>query len=57
MAAYGGPFYSVMEDTAIGGNLGIRGLHSCWLGVIRNHVGGTVRLIGNRFGDPDAMRS
>jgi hypothetical protein len=32
----------------------IRRLHSCWLGVIRKHVG-PVQLIGNRFGDPDAM--
>jgi hypothetical protein len=55
VAVYGGPFYSVVEDSSVGGNLEIRGLHSCWLGVIRNHVGGTVRLIGNRFGDPDAM--
>lgn len=55
VAVYGGPFYSVVEDSTVGGNVEIRGLHSCWLGVIRNHVGGTVRLIGNRFGDPDAM--
>jgi hypothetical protein len=54
VAPFGAPYYSVMEDSAIGGNLVIRGLHTCWLGVIRNHVGGTVRLIGNRFGDPDA---
>jgi hypothetical protein len=39
----------------VGGNLVIRRLHSCWLGVIRNHVGGSVQLVGNRFGDPDAM--
>ncbi|HET7171187.1 MAG TPA: hypothetical protein VFI18_06100 [Gaiellales bacterium] len=51
----GAPFYSVVEDSTVGGNLVVRRLHSCWLGVIRNQVGGTVRLIGNRFGDPDAM--
>jgi hypothetical protein len=54
IAPFGAPYYSVMEDSTIRGNLAIRGLHTCWLGVIRNHVGGTVRLIGNRFGDPDA---
>ena len=54
-AAYGGPFYSVVEDSTVHGNVEIRRLHSCWLGVIRNQVDGTVRLIGNRFGDPDAM--
>ena len=51
---FGAPYYSVMEDSTIHGSLVIRGLHTCWLGVIRNHVGGSVRLIGNRFGDPDA---
>jgi len=55
LAPFGAPFYSVVEDATVGGNLVIRRLHSCWLGVIRNHVGGSVRLIGNRFGDPDAM--
>jgi hypothetical protein len=54
MAPFGAPYYSVMEDSTIHGSLVIRGLHTCWLGVIRDHVSGTVRLIGNRFGDPDA---
>ena len=54
LAPFGAPYYSVVEDSHVRGNLVIRGLHTCWLGVIRNHVGGTVRLIGNRFGDPDA---
>jgi hypothetical protein len=54
IAPFGAPYYSVIEDSTIHGNLVIRGLHTCWLGVIRNHVGGSVRLIGNRFGDPDA---
>jgi hypothetical protein len=54
-APFGAPFYSVVEDSTVGGNLVIRRLHSCWLGVIRNNVGGSVRLIGNRFGDTDAM--
>jgi hypothetical protein len=50
----GAPFYSVVEDSTVGGTLVIRRLHSCWLGVIRNTVGHTVRVIGNRFGDPEA---
>ena len=54
IAPFGAPYYSVMEDSTIHGTLVIRGLHTCWLGVIRDHVGGSVRLIGNRFGDPDA---
>jgi hypothetical protein len=54
VAPFGAPYYSVMEDSTIHGSLVIRGLHTCWLGVIRDHIGGSVRLIGNRFGDPDA---
>ena len=54
IAPFGAPYYSVIEDSTIHGSLVIRGLHTCWLGVIRNHVSGSVRLIGNRFGDPDA---
>jgi hypothetical protein len=55
VAPFGAPYYSVVEDSTVHGNVVIRRLHSCWLGVIRNTVGGSVRLIGNRFGDPDAM--
>ena len=54
IAPFGAPYYSVIEDSTIHGSLVIRGLHTCWLGVIRNHVTGSVRLIDNRFGDPDA---
>jgi hypothetical protein len=53
-APFGAPYYSVVEDSTVHGSLVVRGLHTCWFGVIRDHVGGTVRLIGNRFGDPDA---
>lgn len=55
VAPYGGPFYSVVEDSTVGGNFVMRGLHTCWTGVIRDQVGGSVQLIGNRFGDPDAL--
>jgi hypothetical protein len=53
-APFGAPYYSVVEDSSVGGDLVERGLHTCWTGIIRNTVGGSVRLIGNRFGDPDA---
>ena len=29
-------------------------MHTCWFGLIRTTVGGNVKVIGNRFGDPDA---
>ena len=54
-ALLGPPAYSTYEDSIIGGSIELKGLRGCWLGVIRNHVGGNVQLIGNRLGDPDAM--
>jgi hypothetical protein len=54
-ATFGSPAYSDYEDTGIHGNLDVVGLASCWLGVIRNHVGGSVRMIGNQLADPDAI--
>jgi len=50
----GGPAYTTNEDSRIGGNVTITGLRSCWMGMFRNHVGGTVRIKYNRFADPDA---
>ena len=49
------PVYSDVEDNSIGGNLSVIGLKSCWLGSIRNEVGGNVVFAGNTMGDPDAM--
>jgi hypothetical protein len=51
---FGGPFFFTQEDSTIGGSVWITGLHSCWMGFIRNHVGGSVHVWKNRFGDPDA---
>jgi hypothetical protein len=52
---FGSPVYSDYEDTGIYGNLDVVGLTSCWLGVIRTHVGGSVHLIDNQLADPDAI--
>lgn len=54
-AAFGSPAYSDYEDTGVYGNLDVIGLTSCWLGVIRNQVGGSVRMINNQLADPDAI--
>ena len=54
-ALFGGPYYYTQEDSWIGGSVWISGVRSCWMGFIRNHVGGSVHLWDNRFGDPDAM--
>ena len=49
------PAYSDYEDSAIRGNLRIMHVHSCWLGVIRNFIGGSASINRNRMKDPDAM--
>jgi hypothetical protein len=49
------PAYSTYEDNWIGGNVRIRHVHSCWLGVIRNWIRGSANINHNRMKDPDAM--
>jgi hypothetical protein len=49
------PVYSDFEDATIGGNLTMSGLTSCWLGSLRDQIGGSGTWIANSMGDPDAM--
>ena len=49
------PVYSDFEDTSIGGNYTVTNLTSCWLGSLRNQIGGEAFFVGNMMGDPDAM--
>ena len=49
------PVYSDAEDSVIGGNYTISNLSSCWLGSLRNQIGGNATFTNNQFGDPDAM--
>ena len=48
------PVYSDFEDVAIPHNLSVTGLHSCWLGAVRDQIGGTVTFADNTMADPDA---
>jgi hypothetical protein len=48
------PIYSDYEDNQIGGDLTIQGLSTCWMGAIRNIIGGSLEDLNNSFGDPDA---
>jgi len=50
----GSPAYSDVEDSTIGGNVVMTGIHSCWLGFIRNDISGNAIFIGNVLADPDA---
>jgi hypothetical protein len=49
------PIYSDYEDSSVAGNLAIRSLKSCYLGVIRDHVHGNLSFVNNKLGDPDAI--
>ena len=50
----GDGFFSTVEDNVIHGGATINGYSGFWLGFIRNHVHGTVKLSNNHMGDPDA---
>jgi hypothetical protein len=39
---FGPPAFSTYEDNTVGGNLIVEGLHTCWDGSFRNHVGGNL---------------
>lgn len=49
------PVYSDVEDASIGGNYTVSNLTSCWLGSLRNQIGGSATFVGNVMGDPDAV--
>ena len=44
-----------LRGQIVGGNLTISGLQSCWLGTLREQVGGSVTIVNNTLADPDAM--
>lgn len=49
----GPPAYSTWEDNQIGRNASITGVHTCWMGFIRNHVGNNAIYSDNVLADPD----
>ena len=53
--SFGFPVFSAYEDSTIHGNVNISGVNSCWLGITRSKVGGSVRLSNNQLADPDAI--
>jgi len=50
----GNGFFSTVEDNVIHGGATIDGYSGFWLGFIRNHVHGTVKLNNTDMQDPDA---
>jgi hypothetical protein len=49
------PVYSSYEDSAVGGSLSIRELRSCWLGVARVHIRGSLSFMRNKLANTDAI--
>jgi hypothetical protein len=49
------PVYSDIEDSSVGGNVTISGMKSCWLGLARDKVAGSVTINNNTMADPDAI--
>lgn len=54
LAAIGSPPFFDAEDNTIGGNLSITELQTCWMGALRNHVGGNLVNSNNTMGGSDA---
>jgi hypothetical protein len=52
---FGSPVYSDLENSTIHGDVTITGVHSCWMGVIREEVSGSVTVNQNKLADPDAI--
>jgi len=48
------PVYDDVEDVTLGGNLRITNVQSCWLGAVRDDVGGSAVFSDNSMNDPDA---
>ena len=51
----GGPQYTDVEDSSIGGNLTIVGQQTCWMGSLRNQVRGSLTYAGDVTSDADGM--
>lgn len=47
--------YTDVEDSQVNGGIAVSGLSTCWLGVIRVAVNGTMNVNDNTMGDPDAI--
>jgi hypothetical protein len=51
----GSPAFSAFEDSTIDGTITVTRLKSCWLGLIRLHVGRHMIVQNNNLLDPDAI--
>jgi hypothetical protein len=49
------PVFSDIEDAAVKKNVVISGLETCWLGLARDKIGGSVAINNNTLADPDGI--
>lgn len=54
-AAFKSPVFSDLEDTVVRGNVAISRMSSCWLGLARDKVHGSVTINNNTMADADAI--
>src|SRR5215469_15134695 len=47
--------YTNIEDSQVNGGVSVSDLSTCWTGIIRTTVNGTVKVNNNTMGDPDAI--
>jgi len=52
-AIFGSPVYSAYEDSTVGGSINIHGMNTCWFGINRATVGGSINFDDNQLADPD----
>lgn len=49
------PVFSDYEDNTVSGSITVTHVTSCWLGVIRNHIGHNLKITYDSMADPDAI--
>lgn len=49
------PVFSDYEDNTVTGGITVTHVASCWLGVIRNHIGKSLKITYDSMADPDAI--
>jgi hypothetical protein len=55
LGAFGVPVYSDYEDNTIAGDVSVKNLRTCWLGLGRDRVGKSMSIVGNKLADPDGI--
>jgi hypothetical protein len=51
----GSPVFSVYDDSTLNGNVKLSRIKSCWLGLARDQIGGSLKILKNKLADRDAI--